>query len=1135
MMTLGRLVLRSLFYHWRGNLAVLLGVSLGTAVLTGALLVGDSLRGSLRDVALDQLGWVGHALVSGRFFREKLADELGVERVAPAILLQGSASIYSGGTDGSKRPAVRRAGRVTILGVDDRFWSSSATNPDSDLWSSDEPEIVINQALADALSATRNDKVTLHLQTGSDVPRESFLGRRDVADILATVRQVIPSKGLGRFNLSLSAATSRNAFVPLRLLQKKLGQAQRVNALLVGGGTTGLQETMTRHLTLDDWGLIMRTPQGPEGSRNYLSLQSRQLLLDPVVSDAALQTAKEMGLTAAPMLVYLANTISDGKNEIPYSVVAALDPKMPAPLGPFLPPRLDRLKEGEIVLADWKESPLRVQPGSTVTLTYFPPEESEQARERTTQLTVRGFLPLSGVAADPALTPEFPGITDKLDIRKWDPPFPYDNTKIKPRDERYWKEHRTTPKAYVTLAQGQKLWGSRFGNLTSIRLAFVTPNAAKGSEELSNVADRYVKRLLAHMKPERGGMIFENVRERALAGSVGSSDFRWLFLGFSFFLIAAGILLVALLFRLHLDRRAPEIGVLAAAGYRLRTIRGLLLAEGGIVAFLGACLGLGGAMIYGWLVLQMFGVWWPGGLERSFLGLHLSNPMTFVYGYLGSCFASMATVAATVRRLGRVPTPALLAGETTAPAITSVTSPRKRYWVAIAASVGAVIMFIAAFSQRNPALMFFFTGAFLLIFFLAVLRNNLMMDLREPRIRKRGKSAIIQLGIRNAARHPARSILTAGLIAAATFLIVAIEAFRKSAETDFDIRYSSGQFTLMAESDLPIYQDLNAKYHQDSLGLPAAPRVALWNSSFLPFRLRPGDDTSCLNLYQPRKPRILGIPADFGNQAEFRFKDSMAAILAERIQPSWGLLKKSFDDGAIPAIGDANTVQWILHLQLGQDLEIEDDKGAAVGLRIVGTLQDSIFQSELLISEANFLRLFPREEGYRFFLIKTSPKEAPLVRSVLETDFADRGLTVTPTAERLAAYLDVENTYLATFQALGGLGLVLGALGLGVVLIRTVWERRGELALLRALGYRESALGWLIMAENTFLLALGLGIGTVSALITSVPQIMAGVGHPPWLRLAGLLLVVLSVGIAVGWAALMSSLRAPLLQALRRE
>src|SRR5207237_3263498 len=120
----------------------------------------------------------------------------------------------------------------------------------------------------------------------------------------------------------------------------------------------------------------------------------------------------------------------------------------------------------EIVLADWSESPLRLKPGDSVTLTYFLPEIEGRLREQTTTFRFRGFVPLRAAANDPDLTPEFPGITDKLDLRDWNPPFPYFNDRIQPRDEHYWQQYRTTPKAYVTLATGQRLWGSRFGDVT---------------------------------------------------------------------------------------------------------------------------------------------------------------------------------------------------------------------------------------------------------------------------------------------------------------------------------------------------------------------------------------------------------------------------------------------------------------------------------------------------------------------------------------------------------------------------------------------------------------------------------------------------------------------------------------------
>jgi ABC-type antimicrobial peptide transport system permease subunit len=189
----------------------------------------------------------------------------------------------------------------------------------------------------------------------------------------------------------------------------------------------------------------------------------------------------------------------------------------------------------------------------------------------------------------------------------------------------------------------------------------------------------------------------------------------------------------------------------------------------------------------------------------------------------------------------------------------------------------------------------------------------------------------------------------------------------------------------------------------------------------------------------------------------------------------------------------------------------------------------------VLLSEAHFLALYPKQEGYRFFLIEAPPLRVQEVRSALETALADFGFTVTPSAERLAAYLAVENMYLTTFQALGGLGLLLGALGLAVVLVRGVWERRSELALLRALGFRASALKRLVLIENAFLLVLGLGIGAGSALVSVAPHLLGHEGGIPWLRMLEFLLLVLVVGLVAGAVAVTRTLQIPLLPALRRE
>jgi ABC-type antimicrobial peptide transport system permease subunit len=148
---------------------------------------------------------------------------------------------------------------------------------------------------------------------------------------------------------------------------------------------------------------------------------------------------------------------------------------------------------------------------------------------------------------------------------------------------------------------------------------------------------------------------------------------------------------------------------------------------------------------------------------------------------------------------------------------------------------------------------------------------------------------------------------------------------------------------------------------------------------------------------------------------------------------------------------------------------------------------------------------------------------------------SDYGVDVERTRDRLAAFMAVQNTYLSTFQSLGGLGLLLGTLGLAVVQLRKVLERRGELALLRATGFRRRRLGEMVMLENAALLCFGLGTGIVAALVAILPQLLMGEASVPWLALALSLLRVLAAGLLAGLFAVRATVRAPLLAALRGE
>ena len=198
-------------------------------------------------------------------------------------------------------------------------------------------------------------------------------------------------------------------------------------------------------------------------------------------------------------------------------------------------------------------------------------------------------------------------------------------------------------------------------------------------------------------------------------------------------------------------------------------------------------------------------------------------------------------------------------------------------------------------------------------------------------------------------------------------------------------------------------------------------------------------------------------------------------------------------------------------------------------------LADSIFQGDLLISERAFLKHFPETSGYRLFLVETPPGREADVRQVLERNLGDYGFAAETTGQRLAGFLTVQNTYLSTFQSLGGLGLLLGTFGLAAVQLRGMLERRGELALLRATGFQRSMLARLVLLENAALLVAGLAIGLAAALLAVLPHLLGRGASIPWASLALTLAAVLVVGLAAGGLAVRAVLRAPLLTALREE
>ncbi len=1137
---------RSLLFYWRMNLAVVLGAGVGAAALTGALIVGDSMRASLQEVAVGRLGRVDHALVAPQFFREAMSDELAAspafrehfDHVCPIILLHGGA-IHA--------ESRARTDRINLIGVDERFWELSVSPSPSqgegrgEGASPDGRSVILNQALADELGAKVGDDVLLRTGKPDPIAVETLLGRRDdtVSTLRVSVAAIIPAEMLGAFGLNPRQSAPKNAYLPLSVLQRVLHQTDRVNALLVeskgtvaraANDTELLRDQLRHHVALADVGLRLRIDEG----RGYFSLESESILIPPAVEEAAFSVARKNELDASPVLAHLANTIttsSTSDHAIPYSTVAAIDPS--SVLARSLNPKESGFNTGEILLNTWAAEDLQVKPGDSITMTYYVTGPFGKLETQNAAFILRGIVPLDGPAADPGFIPEYKGITDTENLADWNPPFPVDLRLIRDKDEVYWDQHRTTPKAFVSLADGQRLWADqheRFGRLTSIR---ITPVAG---ESLESTADTFARALISELPLDRMGLRWDPVRQRVTDASRGNTDFGMLFIGFSSFLILSAMMLVALLFRLGVERRAHEIGLLLGTGISPRTITRLLLTEAAALGVTGAAIGLLAACGYAWLMLAGLRSWWSEAVHTPFLRLH-GSPTTFAIGFVVSVIIASASAAWSIRGMTRRSPRSLLAGLSGGAIQSNGRRGPRLATLTSSASFAAAILFVllSIFTEVLPkSAAFFLAGAAMLTGCLAYVSRRLKT---EPHgiIHKPGLWAVVRMGLRNAPRHHGRSMLTAGLIASATFVIISLEAFRIDANADaLDRRSGTGGFSLYAESAVPLPYDLNTAEGRDALNINDPLVDAANGVTVVPFRLRPGDESSCMNLYQTTKPRILGVGEAMIHRGGFRFAGTLAETDTERENP-WMLLNRTFADGAVAVIGDEAAVKWQLHLDLGKDFIIEDERGRNMRLRFVALLKGSALQSELLVAEQQFVQLFPSLSGQGFFLIDAPIDRMAGVEAALERELERFSFDAASTSRRLAGFLAVQNTYISTFQTLGGIGLLLGTAGLATVILRNIWERRSELALMRTLGYSRYAIGSLVISENAALLMSGLISGCLAALVAIAPAIAADPMAVPWKSIAITLISVFFIGMLAGVMALIPAIRTPLLTALRNE
>lgn len=1108
-LSLRRLAFESVWYHRRSALQVALGTAVAVAILTGALIVGDSVRFSLKRFAMLRLGRTEFAMpLAHRFADASLADDIakaagkGGPSVLPVLRLPAMAMVDEEGD------RARQINRVNVLGVTGPFvslGSGDSVHPSGQ-------EAALGGRLAAALGVREGDTIAVRIAKPSLLPRQAPLAsRKDRLAVRADLKvvKVLSDEAMGRFSLDANQVAPYNIFVDLEWLQERVDLQGKANLFLVsesGDGPGGR-----------DMGAVLRSVWTPEtaGMAWKTNAGVAQLVSDRVYIDPPVAAA--LSVPHVSTLTYLVSGIAttDGTRRIPYSFAVACSPTPDRALGPVP----EDMRDDEVLVNAWVAGKLGLAAGSRLRIEYQAMLDSDRFDARSREFTVKAVLPMPALAGEAALVPRFPGLTDVNSCKDWDIGMPMDESDLKNADnEAYWNEYRTTPKVFLTLAAGRAMWANRFGDTTGIRI----PGGDAGFEKARTA-------LRAGVNPAALGFVFLPVRQQASAAVEQGMDFGELFLGMSFFLIIAALLLTGMLFAFSVEQRSEEMGVLSAQGFRAAHLRRMLMTEGVLLAAAGSLIGVFAATLYTKALIYGLGRYWRDAVAGSAIHYH-SEWGTYAAGAVSGIVCAVVTLLVAVWRQTRRPARELLELDLTQSSDTVATS--RPGWIAwaLAAGGGAIAVALAAWgalARPDGAVEIFFSaGGLLLVAGLAWVRIALYaVDGASQHL-----PGLAALGRRNAARRVGRSLAVAALLACGTFLVFAVSSMKQDVVSTAHRRDSgTGGFALFAESSFDLPDDLNSVKGRKLL----IPKPEEWPAGMeiVPVKVREGDDASCLNLNRAQSPRLLGVnPSEMSRRGAF-CRGNDAGL--------WRLLDSPGPAGTVPAlIGDDNTAKYGLGKKAGDVLLFNDERGNEFKVTIVGVLPHhiSVFQGALLIPMTAFHEKYPSTGGARMFLIDLggTPAGDPRVVAAARRLTA-AGLDVVPSSSRLAMFYSVEETYLQMFLVLGGLGMLLGSIGLGVMVMRNVLERRGELAMLLCVGFTRRMVASMVVSEHLLLLLGGTAVGVVASAVAIWPTVSAPGATVPFALLAALLAGMLAAGFC--WIVLASrvAMKGRLIEAVRSE
>jgi putative ABC transport system permease protein len=1067
-----KIVLKSISFYRKPVLYQVIIIALLSAVITGSLLTGRSVRESLKKTASERLGNTGILISSGlRYFdalvEGRIEDSIGVACTGFLEITGNSQSLNS----------QKGAFSTKIYGVSKNFFRFHGI----DSLLINKGEVIINRRLADQLEVREGEDIIIRFNSISDIPADAPFApaAEEGKSIVMRIAKIIGSEKNGNFSLSISQITPMNIFVNLSDLQTDTGKVIKINRLIVDKKSKYSSDDVTAILEK----LLMPADVGLR-VRKIKRTGEAELISDRIfIDDAIIKEIGEKLPSSAPVITYLANKIKAGSRSTPYSFVSAL----PSSIYPEI------VSNNYIIINRWLADDLAIGPGDSLTMYWYSPDLLNKLVEDSSRFVVKKVVDMKGIWSDSLLMPEFPGISGRESCSDWDAGVPVKVSEIRDKDEDYWNKFKGTPKAFIGYEKGKELWGSNFGPATSIRFGagLSVPETESG--------------LKGSIDPFLTGFTVTDIYGESIRAADQSIDFGTLFLSLGFFLVLASIVLLSFVVSYYFDSKRGTINTLFALGFKNDWINKLLLLESVFISLAGCFLGALSGYLVNIIITGALNSVWRGAVQTNTLDSYFDF-IPILEGF------AITTILVTLFMLIKTKIYLQRLSRKEKMLLRSVAKGRNLIFLVISFLI-TISLYILSIKYNDQELALnFASGTMLLVTFILFWKQFYMRSGSKIADSFKHKNRLSHLYYSFNPGHAVTPIL---FIATGIFAVFITSVNRMDFNEKFLKRQAgTGGYLLWCESNLPVKENLNTKSGRKILGIDDDSLSAM---SFTEIKRYSGNDASCLNLNHITSPPLLGIdPADFIARDAFSF----AKVLnVEKTKNPWQYLKIDPGANTVYGIADQTVLDWGLKLSVGDTLILRSESGQPLNIILAAGLKSSVFQGYVIIGKENFTKYFPSVSGSSVLLVDGEPDLTDLYKTSLNDRFVNYGINIERTTDRLASFYEVTNTYLSVFGVFGALGMITGIAGLGFVILRNYNSRKREFALMLATGFTYKRIRRIIISEQILILFAGVSSGVISAIFATLTSVKAG-QDIPWLflfmmimgiTLSGLTAILLSV------------------------